>query len=88
MIIEDELNMVYDMGSMALYDSNPRTEVELRDPKVLQKILKYDLNKIKNLLVAYKNENNIDNDVRPLAAKIIDFANGKYHQLLFHKLLI
>lgn len=82
MIVEDELNMVYDLGSLSFYDSNPKTEEQLRDINQLKKALKYDLAKLKSLLVSYKNEQQIDQEVRPLVAKIIDFGKGNTQSIL------
>jgi hypothetical protein len=76
MILEDELNMVYDLGCLTLYDSNPRDESIYRDELELKKILNYNLNKMNNLLVAHKKNLDLDQEVRPLAAKVIDFDNG------------
>ena len=73
MILEDELNMVCDMGSLSFYDSNPRTEEQLRNKNEIQKTLKYNMIKLKSKLVSFQKDKEIEMEVRPLAAKIINF---------------
>ena len=77
MILEDELNMVCDIGSLSFYDSNPKTEEKLRDPKEIEKCLKYNLTKLKSLLISYQKDQELEQEIRPLAAKVIDFDKSK-----------
>lgn len=77
MILEDELNLICDLGSLSFYDSNPRTEQQLRDPEEIQKCLKYNLNKLRSQLIAHQKNEQIEQEIRPLAAQVIDFDKSK-----------
>jgi hypothetical protein len=87
MIMEDELNMTYDLGSLSFYDTNPRTEEQLRDPTEIQKSLKYNMAKLKSKLIAYQKDQEVEQEVRPLAAKIIDFSKSTYRVECFDYIL-
>lgn len=79
MILEDELNMVCDLGSLTFYDSNPRTEDQLRNSEEIKKSLKYNMTKLKSSLITYQKDKEIEQEVRPLAAKIINFDKSKFN---------
>ena len=76
MILENELNIVYDLGSLSLYDTNPRTVEQLENEDSIKKIVNENLTKLKSLLINHKKETELDQEVRPLAAKVIDFNKG------------
>ena len=81
MILEDELNMVCDLGSLSFYDSNPRTEEQLRNPEEIKKSLKYNMTKLKSSLITFQKDKEIEMEVRPLAAKIINFDKSNQYFL-------
>ena len=86
MILEDELNMICDIGSLSFYDSNPKTEAQLRDPREIEKSLKYNLNKLKSQIITFQQDQEIEQEVRPLAAKIIDFDKSKKEKKVTQRL--
>lgn len=86
MIIQDELNMVCDLGSMSVYDSNPATSEQLTDPSFIRKVVNKAVGKLNGMMLQVKRVQQEEQDIRPLEAQIIDFAAGIF--IIFYVLSV
>lgn len=77
MIIPDELNMVSDLGTLSVYDSNPVSPENLQDPAFLKKVVGKAVGKLKSLILQAQNLQKEEQELRPLEAQVIDFSAGK-----------